>query len=247
MAIEPVGLESTSTRRRRGPFGSGAAVRAAVRQPLPLVLLGHGAHLSKDDAIMQMLARRIARGIPAGVALMDCPGHGERRPAGLHRRGIRARRRAPHERSRRRRGARRGLARGRRRARAPRRRCSPAASATRASRWARCSACRSSPTCPKCAPRVRARRHAGRRRVRPRGPGARNAQRARRREPPRGARGADAQHDARRALPDRGRDRACSRRFPARSAWACGPARTTRSRPRRSSWPTSSSPAHSLT
>jgi NADH-quinone oxidoreductase subunit D len=37
--------------------------------------------LSKDDAIMQMLARGIARGTPAGVALMDCPGHGERRPA----------------------------------------------------------------------------------------------------------------------------------------------------------------------
>src|SRR3954454_20190565 len=31
---------------------------------------------------MQMLARGIARGTPAGVALMDCPGHGERRPAG---------------------------------------------------------------------------------------------------------------------------------------------------------------------
>jgi len=46
--------------------------------PLPLVLLGHGAHLSKDDAVMQVLAR----GVPAGVALMDCPCHGERRPAG---------------------------------------------------------------------------------------------------------------------------------------------------------------------
>jgi len=50
--------------------------------PLPLVLLGHGAHLSKDDAVMQVLARGFARGVPAGVALMDCPGHGERRPAG---------------------------------------------------------------------------------------------------------------------------------------------------------------------
>jgi hypothetical protein len=45
-------------------------------------LLGHGAHLSKDDDVMQMLARGFARGIPAGVALMDCPGHGERRAAG---------------------------------------------------------------------------------------------------------------------------------------------------------------------
>jgi dienelactone hydrolase len=50
--------------------------------PLPLVLLGHGAHLSKDDEVMQMLARGIARGVPAGVALMDCPGHGERREQG---------------------------------------------------------------------------------------------------------------------------------------------------------------------
>ena len=50
--------------------------------PLPLVLLGHGAHLSKDDEVMQLLARGIARGTPAGVVLMDCPGHGERRPAG---------------------------------------------------------------------------------------------------------------------------------------------------------------------
>jgi dienelactone hydrolase len=31
---------------------------------------------------MQVLARGFARGVPAGVALMDCPGHGERRPAG---------------------------------------------------------------------------------------------------------------------------------------------------------------------
>jgi dienelactone hydrolase len=53
----------------------------AADGPLPLVLLGHGAHLSKDDAVMQVLARGLARGVPTGVALMDCPGHGERRPA----------------------------------------------------------------------------------------------------------------------------------------------------------------------
>src|SRR5690349_6634752 len=47
---------------------------------LPLVLLGHGAHLSKDDPIMQMLAKGFCRNVPAAVALMDCPGHGERRP-----------------------------------------------------------------------------------------------------------------------------------------------------------------------
>src|SRR3954447_26450539 len=48
---------------------------------LPLVLLGHGAHLSKDDPVMQILAKTLAR-VPAAVALMDAPGHGERRAAG---------------------------------------------------------------------------------------------------------------------------------------------------------------------
>jgi pimeloyl-ACP methyl ester carboxylesterase len=43
------------------------------------VLLGHGAHQSKDDPIAQLLARALARGVPAGVALIDSPGHGERR------------------------------------------------------------------------------------------------------------------------------------------------------------------------
>jgi dienelactone hydrolase len=51
--------------------------------PLPLVLFGHGAHLSKDDEVMQILARAIAAGVPAGVAVMDCPGHGDRRARGL--------------------------------------------------------------------------------------------------------------------------------------------------------------------
>src|SRR6478672_10666564 len=45
---------------------------------LPLVLLGHGAHLSKDDPVMQILAKTLCH-VPAAVALMDCPGHGERR------------------------------------------------------------------------------------------------------------------------------------------------------------------------
>jgi dienelactone hydrolase len=54
----------------------------ATDAPMPLVLLGHGAHLSKDDEVMQMLARGIARGVPAGVVLIDCPGHGERRAPG---------------------------------------------------------------------------------------------------------------------------------------------------------------------
>src|SRR5580704_1371723 len=75
MPIEPVRLDASA---------GGRDVPALLfvprsEQPLPLVLLGHGAHLSKDDDVMQMLARGIARGVPAGVALMDCPGHGERR------------------------------------------------------------------------------------------------------------------------------------------------------------------------
>ncbi len=45
----------------------------------PLILLCHGAHLSKDDPVMQLLAKGLCRNVPAAVALMDCPGHGERR------------------------------------------------------------------------------------------------------------------------------------------------------------------------
>src|SRR5437773_806370 len=48
-------------------------------EALPLILFGHGAHLSKDDPVMQMIAKGFCRGVPAAVALMDCPGHGERR------------------------------------------------------------------------------------------------------------------------------------------------------------------------
>src|SRR6476661_623081 len=78
MAIAPVTLDVVA---------DAARVPALLFVPrseeaLPLVLLGHGAHQSKDDPIAQLLARAIARGIPAGVALMDCPGHGERRLAG---------------------------------------------------------------------------------------------------------------------------------------------------------------------
>src|SRR3954452_7971319 len=50
---------------------------------LPLILFGHGAHLSKDDPIMQMIAKGFCRGAVAAVALMDAPGHGERRASGV--------------------------------------------------------------------------------------------------------------------------------------------------------------------
>ena len=39
---------------------------------------------------MQVLARALARGVGAGVATLDCPGHGDRRPAGARRRGFNA-------------------------------------------------------------------------------------------------------------------------------------------------------------
>ncbi|MDQ1477655.1 MAG: hypothetical protein QOE62_2884 [Actinomycetota bacterium] len=52
------------------------------REALPLILFGHGAHLSKDDPIMQMIAKGFCRGAGAAVAMMDAPGHGERRVAG---------------------------------------------------------------------------------------------------------------------------------------------------------------------
>jgi hypothetical protein len=69
-----------------GPFGKIPATLFVSRDAsagAPLILLGHGAHTSKDDPTMQVLARTLARGVCAGVATLDCPGHGERRPPGL--------------------------------------------------------------------------------------------------------------------------------------------------------------------
>lgn len=81
MAIEPVALDVVVARG-----GDARRVPTLLFVPrsdasLPLVLLGHGAHQSKDDPIAQLLARALARGVPAGVALIDSPGHGERRLA----------------------------------------------------------------------------------------------------------------------------------------------------------------------
>ena len=50
-----------------------------MEKRLPLILLGHGAHLSKDDPVMQILAKGLCRNVPAAVAVMDAPGHGARR------------------------------------------------------------------------------------------------------------------------------------------------------------------------
>jgi len=71
MPIVPVRLDEAPPTLLFLPPGEHAA--------LPLVLLGHGAHLSKDDPVMQILAKGFCRNVPAAVALMDCPGHGERR------------------------------------------------------------------------------------------------------------------------------------------------------------------------
>jgi dienelactone hydrolase len=77
MPLQPLRLadDRTPPTLLFAPPGDGAA--------LPLILFGHGAHLSKDDPIMQMIAKGFSRGVPAAVALMDSPGHGERRAAGL--------------------------------------------------------------------------------------------------------------------------------------------------------------------
>ncbi len=75
MAIDPIALD-VQVAGERVP-----ALLFVPRsdRPLPLVLLGHGAHQSKDDPIAQILAKAIAYGVPAGVALIDSPGHGDRR------------------------------------------------------------------------------------------------------------------------------------------------------------------------
>lgn len=78
MAVEPLTLDVAV---------DGHAVPALLfvpraTGPLPLVLLGHGAHQSKDDPIARVLASSIAIGVPAAVALMDAPGHGARRLPG---------------------------------------------------------------------------------------------------------------------------------------------------------------------
>jgi pimeloyl-ACP methyl ester carboxylesterase len=71
MPLEPVRLDVAPPTLLYTPPGEHAS--------LPLVMVGHGAHLSKDDPMMQILAKGFCRNVPAAAALMDCPGHGERR------------------------------------------------------------------------------------------------------------------------------------------------------------------------
>jgi predicted esterase len=72
--IAPVGPE--------GPIPTLVFLPEERGDRLPFVLMGHGAHLGKDDPIMQLLCRALTR-VPAAVAVMDAPGHGERRTPGL--------------------------------------------------------------------------------------------------------------------------------------------------------------------
>lgn len=80
MPIAPVRVEAS------GPEGIVPALLFTPPDadgPLPLLLFGHGGHLSKDDEIMQILCRMLCRGVGAGLVVIDCPGHGERTPPGL--------------------------------------------------------------------------------------------------------------------------------------------------------------------
>jgi predicted esterase len=65
-----------------GPVPSLVFLPEGEHERLPVVLMGHGAHLGKDDSIMQALCGALAR-VPAVVVIMDAPGHGERRDPAL--------------------------------------------------------------------------------------------------------------------------------------------------------------------
>ena len=80
---------------------------------VPLILLGHGAHLSKDDPMMQILAKTFCRGVRAAVALDGLPGPRRATLARAHRRRVRGRHRAADVRSREPRRGHRRLDRGR--------------------------------------------------------------------------------------------------------------------------------------
>jgi len=75
MATDPIRLDPVGP---QGPVPTLLFVPEQRPAQMPLVLLGHGAHLSKDDPIMQMLCRAF-EALPATVAIIDCPAHGERR------------------------------------------------------------------------------------------------------------------------------------------------------------------------
>jgi dienelactone hydrolase len=75
MPFDPIALDVT------GPEGRVPAVCFVPRDlppGAPLLLFGHGANLGKDDPTMQQIAKTLARWVPAVVALIDFPAHGER-------------------------------------------------------------------------------------------------------------------------------------------------------------------------
>ena len=84
MPLTPIRLADESTPPTLLFVPSDPSGAAGGGDEIPLILFGHGAHLSKDDPIMQMIAKGFCRGVGAAVALMDCPGHGERRVPGTN-------------------------------------------------------------------------------------------------------------------------------------------------------------------
>jgi dienelactone hydrolase len=73
--FEPIRLDVVGP---RGRVPAVAFVPRDVPVDTPLLLFGHGANLSKDDAVMQQIAKTLARWVPAVVVLVDFPAHGER-------------------------------------------------------------------------------------------------------------------------------------------------------------------------
>src|SRR5690349_23260310 len=78
--FEPIALDVVAVGGARVPTICFVPRDADARTPL--LLFGHGANLGKDDPIMQQIAKTLARWIPAVVALIDFPAHGERSDGG---------------------------------------------------------------------------------------------------------------------------------------------------------------------
>ena len=77
VSFEPVALEVAAPHR----VPAVCFVPRDANAQTPLLLFGHGANLSKDDPIMQTIAKGFARAVPAVVVLVDFPAHGERADA----------------------------------------------------------------------------------------------------------------------------------------------------------------------
>jgi dienelactone hydrolase len=75
VAFEPVPLDVVGA---QGRVPAVCFVPRDTTDDTPLLLFGHGANLGKDDPIMQQIAKTLAIWVPAVVALIDFPAHGER-------------------------------------------------------------------------------------------------------------------------------------------------------------------------